>query len=810
MRIFMLLLLVLLLANPGSNTYAQQRLPDLRVESRFVAPAGNSLAGLAEGRPGSGYLMYFLPERGIERPALVVRLSKQPGAAVAIAEVYDAPPGRDYVPVRIEADQVTLDTATPPTVLITALDGWWVRGEKINYNLNITVRGPVYAMWGADGVGSWTSEIEPGQPAVTIEVRDPEGKGLPQWDLRSLLPDFWMRGYLRTNYAERRCDSPATIEAGMLPEWPFVALEGGFEQPVGRLLPPIVVNWDAGRITHFKEIVTVRNQNCSYSVYSINHLQNDVINDLDFEAPFAFYDLSGEGRGYPNLILRTERFSAGDPFSVGLDWEVLQGTPLAVPFQTIRYSWRNEVGDWLWDYKVEVLGFYPYNDETAIAGGEYHISAPGYEEYPAWVIERPWPVVTFIADEGGGYKSSEGIYDWSPRELGLAYLIGRSDTYEADAFSYIRAGFRGEYRFKDTRHLRLYLSPIDQRVHLLGSVGGMWNLDDQRAIELHNLDEDSYIDGWTRIVISEHTDSDSDAELPALRGAIEEALYYLAGYLIYSGPQGAEVRQIDLAPSIVEGAPPHDHASWLTAQEQLDPEPGRTRDPLNMRSWLNALGGTSVLNTDGTITDVRAVANGFRFVVDLQPGFTAPELAHATRLTPGRYLVRYDGRFSIEPLTPPQLRIGPVAMGAGDAARPTALVPDRLSIALHNDGLADSPALTVTVRLSGPDDLQEELTAQQVVVRAGEPALLRLPWTPMAPGRWSYEVTAGEGDVATRASGAIMVVPGASAAPDGGLLVGSAPTLALILVTLLLAPVVAILTTWRASALTAAREVSDE
>lgn len=760
MRIFMLLLLVLLLANPGINTYAQQRLPDLRVESRFVAPAGNSLAGLAEGQSGSGYLIYFLPELGIERPALVVRLSKQPGAAVAIAEVYDAPPGRDYVPVRIEGDQVTIDTETPPTVLITALDGWWVRGEQVNYNLNITVRGPVYAMWGAgdDGQYGWTSEIEPGQPAVAIEVRDPEGNGWPQWDLRSLLPDFGMRGYYRTSYAERRCDSPATIERGMLPEWPFVATEGGFQQPVGRLLPPIVVDWYSGRITHFKEIVTVRNQNCSYSVYSINPLQNDVINDLNFESPFAFYDLSGEGRGYPNLILRTERFSAGDPFSAGLDWEVLQGTPLSVPFQTIRYSWRNEVGDWLWDYKVEVLGFYPYSAETAIAGGEYRISAPRYEEYPAWVIERPWPVVTFVADEGGGYKSSEGIYDWSPRELGLAYLIGRSDTREEDAFSYIRAGFRGEYRFKDTQHLEVYLSPIDQRVHLLGSAGGMWNLDDHRAIELHNLDEDSYIDGWTRIVVPEHTDSDPDAEPLPLRGTIEEALYYLAGYLIYSGPQGAEVRLIDLAPSMVEGAPPHDQTSWLTTREQLDPELGRTRDPLNIRSWLNALGGTSVLKTDGTITDIRAVADGFRFVVDLQPNFTAPELTHATRLPPGRYLVRYDGRFSIEPLTPlishtPGVTVKTQSLRQMDAAR--------LQLELRNDGLEDLTDVTLELWASLPGQEPILLITRTVSLLAQVPETLNVEWYPTKGGEWRLEprLVAPSGEITSFAPTTIVVAP---------------------------------------------------
>jgi len=655
----------------------------------------------------------------------------------------------------------------PPTIRIEAHDGWWVRDAKINYNLHVGIRGPVYSMWGGAsdekfGTFGWTRDVLPGEPTVDVEIRDPEGKGFPQWELRQLLPDFGNWGYYRTNYAERRCSSPLTIVPGLPTEWPFVSpAQVGFEQPVGQLLPPIGVDWNAGRITHFSELVSVRNQNCSYSFYSINPLQKGVINDLNFETPFAFYDLSGRGNGLPNLILRTERYPANDPFSTGLDRDVQQGEILRRDLQTIRYSWHNDVGDQTWDYKVEVYGTYPYTSTTAVAGGSYTINAPSYEEFPSWVVQRPWSLVTFVAGEGGYYKYSEGIYDWSPRELGLGYLIGWYDDRNNKAFTYINEGLRGEYRSDESQHLGLYLSPIDRRVHLLGAEAGVWNLGLYRELRLQNLDGDNYLDGWTRVYTPPVLAEDDAAEAEPV-AQVEEALFFLDGYVIYSGMYGAELRRLDLPPSTYEGVPPYDHASWQTGREKLSPAFGAERNPWNLHSWATALGGTRVLRTTGTISDVRKIDGGFRFALELKPGFTTSITPEAASLPPGRYIVRYDGAFSIEPSAPPALRVAPLAKGAEQRASPVSLVPDVFDIALYNNGREDSQDVMVELRLTGPDGKPVEIEPQEVAALAGEATTVRFPWVPTAPGRWTYEVVADNGVEPALASGDIVVSPRAS------------------------------------------------
>ena len=201
--------------------------------------------------------------------------------------------------------------------------------------------------------------MQAGEPAVAIQVRDLRAEGVPLWDLRSLIPDFPGRGYYRTNYVERRCATPLVLQPGVSPAWPFVAAAGSFEQERGKLLPPIVVDWQRARITYFSELVTARRQNCSYTSYSIEPLKLGTVNQANFETPFGFYDLSGQGQGVPNLIVRAQRFAANDPWSSTMDNDVQHGRPVPREFATFRYSWRDDVGDQRWDYKVELLGSHP-------------------------------------------------------------------------------------------------------------------------------------------------------------------------------------------------------------------------------------------------------------------------------------------------------------------------------------------------------------------------------------------------------------------------------------------------------------------
>lgn len=700
---------------------------------RFIG--STSLDALMRGENGRGALLYYLPERGIERPSLIVRLNKAPDQDVAVAEVFDAPPDTDYVPYRMREGQVSLDAALKPTITIKALGGWWRRDGRTNFNLDAQLNGPIYGMWGGGyspetGPQSWGALVRPGQPAVSVKIRDPDGEGLPLWDLRLLIPDFPNRGFIRTHYVERKCHTPTQVDLGASPRWPFVAEAGSFEQPAGVLRPPIVVDWQRGRITHFSELVTTRNQNCSYTVYAVNKPREGQVNQLDFESPFAFYDLSGQGKGFPNLIMRTERYPAQDQWSspIGPYPKADDIEPAPQEIETIRYSWRNAVGDGRWDYKVELLGFHTYTSETTIAGGQFIIDAPSYEQFPEWTIGKHWPIVTFIDTEGTGYVSTEGIYDWPPRAVGTDYLWGLRNQPTLTDFADIRRGLRGEYRVRQDLPPVLYISPVDNRLHLLGAEGGVWRLDDERVLRVHNLGGAQHINGWTRERIIAGTAAVTTT-------MVEEQIYALPDYLVHAEGDVVEMRRAAVSPALFEITPPTDKATWQMFRERVEPFTSQKRDPNDMHSWLAAFPGESLLLKPARLSDVRQTSDGFRFVLEALPGFSAPAAAPEglRSLQPGRYAVTYNGTFNIAPLTPPTISATLLNREFAQHA------PNAVMLELRNDGLQDAPNATLELWAAAPIAAPTLVTTQTVDLLAGVPITPTLQWAPQHAGDWTLQ-----------------------------------------------------------------------
>jgi hypothetical protein len=664
----------------------------------FYIPTGDeTLTQLLEGAAGEGWLVYYQAQGATRRPLLAVQLSKTASLAPTVARVYQRAGGLYGLDVVSLEGLKRLSATGFPAVVMTATDGWWVRDGLPNYNLEIQVNGPMYALWGAGedlGAGSpgWRSEVAFGQPAVNIQVRDTDGDGLPDWELRRLLPEFHGRGYIRVSYAESMCSTPVLIDHGVFPDWPFVALEGGFEQLPGLFHPPIVVDWEQGVITHFSELVTVRNQNCAYAFYSLDPLQGGVVNQPNFETPFAFYDLSGEGVGYPNLILRTEHYPAGDRWFQRSVHD----------FQTIRYSWRADVGDWLWDYKVEVAGAHPYHDVTSIAGGQYWIDAPPYEAFPAWVIDHAWPMVTFVDTEASSYRSSEGIYEWSPRLLGDPYFRGETQVYDLEGFETILEGLRGEYRVGREQPPLLYFSPLDNRLHLSGAEAGLWNLGEGLQMRLQNLAGGQHLDTWILEQVLTPEDDEHSALAPEPTIALER-LHHLGEWLLYAKLEHIAVAAYAGPAAAFEIAPPVDQESWQAFRQQLAPLEATRRDPLEMSGWLDAVSETRFTLDGVQIRDLRAAGEVFRFVLEISPAATlmGDDLWGLGGLAPGAYLLELSGRSaSVQPLVPaaPQIRL---------AYQSDPQAPSAVWVELGNTGGADLLAARLQLRLQCPGQLAE-------------------------------------------------------------------------------------------------------
>lgn len=755
-------LLILLFASALLLFFPAVARSDEEVETQFISLSVNevTLAEMMQGKPGRGILLFYPDGRSPERPALVVLLQTAYDKDEVTARVYDDRNGNGYVDVDLQRDEPAI-LEPYSAVFITTLEKWWVRDGMPNYNLNVDIFGPVCAMWGT-GPECGAQQL-PGMDSETLSVRirarDPQYSGLPQWDLRSLITHVPTLGVIRTNYAERKCHTPVDIVQSASPAWPYVALEGEYLQETGKFHPPIIVDWEESRIVAFAELVPVRAQNCSYSLYSIHSLLPQEHNSPNFETPFAFYDLSGQGEGFPNLVLRSERSPAGDP------WLVIDKAQPEIgsvqDFETIRYSWRNAVGDGFWDYKVEVMGFHPYEYRTPIADGLMTIDAPPYELFPTWVIEREWPAVTFVDTEGNSYFSGEGIYEWSPILLGNKYIFGRHENKNLKPFTRIRRGFRGEYRFQKNQPPLLYLSPIDNRLHLLGAEGGTWNLQKDEILSLHNLDEGPHINGWVRKNVTEDSANPGKPgfTVPSEEEEIKERLYALDGYLIYSNAQTAEIRRTSLKPALFTIAPPTDKNSWLEFREQTAPYTSQKRDPHDLRGWMDAFEGETLSIAGGQISGVRMTGSGFRFVLQLQTGFQvqgAPFFS-ANTLQPGQYVVAYDGQFTIEPLTPPALSL---TLSVPEDAAP--VVGDTLLIRIegHNQGGEDVEGVILVGTLE-KDGKQREIERRSIDLLSGVPAHGAFNWQPESAGTWTvtYRLEDLRGNVLAQTSVSQQVAP---------------------------------------------------
>ena len=576
--------------------------PLIRVQ--YISLSGISLPLLSSGHDGRGLLIYHY--NGRTTPSLAVLLQRKRNSTIATATVYSAvSPSviRDIV-----KGQKNLSSIIRPSLKITALNGWWLHDGQPNYNLDVSVYGRIYAMWGSSlnalyGDQGYLRYLGPHELMADIEIRT-GSHGRPLWDYRQLVPKFPGMGVYRVNYAQRGT-SPSSWRymPSVSPLWPYVAFSGHFLQPVpNQLNPPIVVDWATGTVTRFSEVVSVRSQANGYDFYSITPWIADKTNHPDFESPWGFYNLSPTPESYPNLIIRTQHFYADDPWSVGDDPKLLLGKPLLdKPEENVRYSWAVHPGNVAFDYKVDVYGFHPYTNVASLAGGTIKVQAPAYQSYPTWVIGHRWPSTTFVESLPKGYQTTEGIYPWAAQGIGTPYWMGWSAHPNLQQFQSIPQGLRGEYRVGINRHPRLYASPIDDRLHLLYAQGGLWNLGHNFTLRENNLDGGPYINQWT-LSKRVHGKSSTTAQLAAL-----------PGHLVYSSSNHVTIKKASYNPSVFTILPPTSKTTWSQFVAKTATF-RQGKNPYDLESWLKGFAGSQVTGR-GTIQNIVETSKEFTLTV---------------------------------------------------------------------------------------------------------------------------------------------------------------------------------------------------
>lgn len=607
--------------------------------------------------------------------------------ALIFAKTGDTPEARLYlkawgaqpIAFRLQAGHLELTDPPNPVLTLRPQEGGWFVNGKPNYRLTVL----------EDGLDC-DQHVDPdGQIDIEITV-GADAQGDPLWQTNRRRPEA--DPYQTTRGCERfganlraQPELAFKVAPSIMPTFPFLGI--GRESPDWFEQNPNPLYLDLRNYTfRFSPFPGFQNG----GMYAIN--SSTYPPKVSFESPFAFYNFDPATR-YAHLVVRGSRFPAGVPFGP---------EPYRLERTTFRYSWKTD-NPTVWRYGLHLAGFYPYQETYQIGGQKF--TAPSPTNLTRFVVGQKWPMISFV-EATQGYPGSEGIYFYSAQanehwnwlsgtsdepiaELESPYLP-KDDSLVRTSDRALPPGFRGEYSASYFRVPQLYLSPIDQRVHLSWAQGGLWNLGDGRVLRTHSLQAGPNIDSWIleRPATAPPSPPPSTKPSPqedtprAYPGKLEQALYALSGYLLYSGPDGVELRQASYQLQAFSLDPPADRASWQVFRQRIAPFAGR--DPRNLRAWLQAFPGASLNLPGAQLSQVRAVPGGFQMVLSTpRPVGTALGLPN---LPAGTHLLRYNAAsrtWSRRQAETPKLQ------GRLEAKDARQFEPARFRLSLENQGSLD-------------------------------------------------------------------------------------------------------------------------
>ncbi|MGA9351108.1 MAG: hypothetical protein WBW48_20200 [Anaerolineae bacterium] len=662
---------------------------------------------------------------------LVIRFEQHDGRMVAF--FYDDQDGDSRVSYEFNGKNVVLSEIGDWALRVEA-DGSWLLSDGFpNHNLRFFLSG---------NTDYWS------------EIVDRDHDGVPEYEVWNLFGPA--RSEERTRGPESGMWVNSTNSRPALSTdyifWPFLSRADRFDDVKKgnkfASLPFVAVDWEKVKVVGIsigKDISGYPTE-AGYFMLGWNRWEEGRVNYANFENPMAYYDLADDHDNWPELHIRLEYFGPHDGY---LDI----GTSLT-PMNDIRYSWNQSNGPGLyWNYKISLAG---RNQVTSsVWFNDFGIQMVPYQELPAWVSDHTWAWGTLVADEGGGSPSSEGIYEWAATNVVQSdvgdrttwiegsqqdlrnYLMGRiilpppPDQFYRD----IRQGMRGEFGYLQD-HPYLYFSPIDARLHLRRAIQGVWNAAGNKEIRYANRDDDPYLDEWRYLE----------------DGQLRRQLNAAPGHLILTDVVDRLVllKRTQTPPSLFEILPPRNHDEWLALGQMLKNH-GRSFVPGDFEAMLAQFAGPTTQIEGASMRDFRLTEEGFRFVLELQPGFEVrsdPENLQLFMTEPRAYVLAYDGdRLSVRPLTPASLRAIKFQVGAPEGSV-RELEWTSVEVGIGNDGLEDVHDVPVCATFNGPEGQQDVLTTMVALVPGEGSQPVAWDWLPRAAGTWEGRVEAGCGPAA--------------------------------------------------------------
>lgn len=646
-----------------------------------------------------------------------------------VAHLYADRDGDGQVTYRLVGMDVQVTESRHWSVEVIAQGAWHLHDGTLNQNLVLQTDGS-----------------NDGQPDWQVVVFDSDWDGVPEYvlmqELAASAGDTDTRLQIRVNVGNHR---PEQYEDVVF--WPML-VSAHRDESYNFFDHTAAISFDWAKARIDRSGILGYPIESGWVVDSLAAWQGQAAYPANFENPMTWYDLADDGDGNAELMVRQEYFPPFDP-------RILFGT-FPLPTNDIRYSWDMD-NNRTWDYKIGLVGRYPI--DTVVEFDDCAIKTVPYDQFPYWVTERSWDVAFFVAAEGGGGWSSEGIYDWAGNQgfvdgqrvyspLRDVYMTGVIAKQPRAYYQDITEGYRGEYSFEFGSQPYLYFSPIDHSLHLFGAEWGMWNVDGTEQIIYEDLDKDGYTDKWQYFI----------GEQP------ERSLAFEPPYLVYWDDNQVRVASTETGPSLFETLPPRNHEEWLALGERLATHQ-REYAPGDFLAMLNQSTDAQITLVQAGFRDWRLTEKGFRFVLEPQPSFQIQ--AQGDMSLPGilgnerAYLVEYDGNLLATPLTPPSLRLDADSV-VTDPAPPQELEVAQLAVPIYNYGLED--ARDVAVRATFQQlALNATMTTTVALVPGAGSAQAQFEWAPTAPGTWDVAFALGPGSPVAQgsatASAALEVAP---------------------------------------------------
>lgn len=610
-------------------------------------------------------------------------------------------------------------------VKVVSRSGTWLQADGTpNWNLDVLVDSG-YGFTGAnadfllDGLSDGTEDI-------AIRYWDADGDSVPE-------AEFNDKNLARPYDAIIHNNNPNLSVTGGHEEFPLLG-------------SGIVVDWQTSAVVRLQHLIPTRTNEAGYFIYFMKDFDSGV--RYGWESPFAFYDLQGDEDGLPEMAIRL--VSGEYASEVGY-------------YHEARYTWAQtrEAAD----YRLYLIGRNEYTD--VVSYPVYPVSHVPYEKVPYYVTDAIWSGAIFAEDEKEVYGSlGEGIYENGEFASVLREKVLEGKDAPLPEYIPTNVGLREEYNFAFDDSPRLYFSPVDRRLHLVGAEKGILILSADtvegplygglrydftarqlrsgdvtihEAVEYADIDGDGYLDQWTHL-----REGQPEARLVQMG---ELLIYWRGQRLLIKKPEAS------LRPALFEMSPPRDSEEWADLQSALAAHTGtRESRPAakDLKGMFDSAEGETFALNGISLLSVSPRPYGFGLLVELQEGFEAPvglKVAGEESLATGQYFLRYDGAFSLQEATPPRLEIGP-----GGVSFELEALDDlhslEMSATVVNGGIRDAEEVLVRFYQGEPGRGGSFLGEETTHVPGEASQTVSITWVPKRSGNYVIYVEASAGDAA--------------------------------------------------------------